>query len=292
MADHWILLIDPFKNLLNAYHMILEEEHYGVETVLNITEAYKLFQKRKYSILITEYIPPFDITEEMIQWMKKNSPETYILMVTNAFVDEKTYEKLFTIGVDDFILKPYSPNKILVHLRKGLKQREILLKMQELERLTLLEPIPGETRGFIFNTRFFRACLRQEIKKSKRHHHPFSLLLFQMPVKEQTGDRFDRFYMELVKIIRGDTREEDIVGRNNGEIGIILPETDQIGCQALIQRLLNLISTHPQFVSDEMMASFLQGLSFQSFTYPDLFRIPESLKMVLEDIEDPLPLSH
>ena len=285
MSDNWILLIDPFKNLLNAYRIILEEEKYLVETALNLKDAYELFKKRQYSVIITEYIPPFETTDYMIQWVKKNTPETYIIMVTNASVDEKTYEKLFAIGVDDFILKPYSPERILVHVKKGLKQRDLILKMQELERLSLLEPITKEIQGFIFNTIFFKSCLRQEIKKAKRHHHPFSLLLIQMPTKEKIGDRFDNFYMELVKIVKRYTREEDMVGKNNGEIGIILPETDQIGSQALMQRLLNLIHTHPQFKSDDVLRPYVQTLSFQSFTYPDQFAIPESLKTVLEELD-------
>jgi len=284
MPNNWILLIDPFKNLLNAYRIILEEEDYLAETALNLKDAYELFKKRQYSVIITEYIPPFETTDYMIQWVKKNSPEVYIIMVTNAIVDEKTYEKLFTIGVDDFILKPYSPERILVHVKKGLKQRDLILKMQELERLNLLEPITQEIQRLIFNTIFFKSCLRQEIKKAKRHHRPFSLLLLQIPAKRKIGDRFDSCYMELVKIVKRYTREEDMVGRNNGEIGIILPETDQIGSQALIQRLLNLIHTHPQFKSDDALNSYIQTLSFQSFTYPDQFAIPESLKAVLEDV--------
>jgi PleD family two-component response regulator len=285
MPDNWILLIDPFKNLLNAYRIILEEESYLVETSLNLKDAYELFKKRQYSVIITEYCPPFDMTDDMIQWMKKNSPEVYIIMVTNAAVDEKTYEKLFAIGVDDFILKPYSPDKILVHVKKGLKQRDLILKMQELEKLSLLEPITQEIRGLIFNTIFFKSCLRHEIKKAKRHHHPFSLLLLQMPTKEKIGERFDSFYMELVKIVKRYTREEDMVGKSNEEIGIILPETDRMGSQALIQRLLNLIHTHPQFKSDDVLRPHIQTLSFQSFTYPDQFAIPESLKTILEEEE-------
>jgi PleD family two-component response regulator len=285
MPDNWILLIDPFKNLLNAYRIILEEENYLVETSLNLEDAYELFKKRQYSVIITEYIPPFEANDDMIQWVKKNTPGTYIIMVTNASVDEKTYEKLFAIGVDDFILKPYSPERILVHVKKGLKQRDLILKMEELERLSLLEPITKEIQGLIFNANFFKSCLRQEIKKSKRHHHPFSLLLIQMPAKEEIGDRFDSFYMELVKIVKRYTREEDMVGKNNGEIGILLPETDQIGSQALIQRLLNLIHTHPQFKSDDVLRPHIQTLSFQSFTYPDQFAIPESLNTVLEELD-------
>jgi hypothetical protein len=91
--------------------------------------------------------------------------------------------------------------------------------------------------------------------------------------------------MELVKIVKRYTREEDMVGKNDGEIGLILPETDQIGSQALIQRLLNLIHTHPQFKSDDVLKPHIKTLSFQSFTYPDQFAIPESLKTVLEELD-------
>jgi len=219
----------------------------------------------------------------MIEWVKKKTPETYIIVISNAFIDEKNYEKLFTKGVDDFILKPYSPDKILVHIKKGLKQRDLTIKMKEFERLSVLEPITKEIQGFIFNAIFLRTCLRQEIKKSKRHHRPFSLLLIQMPTEEKMGDRFYSFYVELVRIVKRYTREEDMVGKSNDELGIILPETDQIGSQALIQRLLNLIHTHPQFKSDDILKPYIQTLSFQSFTYPDQFAIPESLKAVLED---------
>ena len=284
MSPNKILLIDPFKNLLNAYRMILEVEKYLVETAFNLKDAYQLLIKRRYSVIITEYIPPFETTDYMIQWVKKNAPEVYVIIVTNASVDEKTYEKLFAIGVDDFILKPYSPKRVLVHVKKGLKQRDLIINLKKLERLRLLEPITQEIQGLIFNTLFFKKCLRQEIKKAKRHHHSFSLLLIQIPSKEKIGDHFDRFYTELAKIVKTYTREEDMVGRNNGEIGIILPETDQIGSKALIQRLSNLIYNHPSFKLDNILRTYAQDLFIQSFTYPNQFVLPESLSPVLEEV--------
>jgi PleD family two-component response regulator len=285
MTQNWILLLDPFKNLLNAYRMIMEEEKYFVETALNLKEAYQLFGKRKYSVIITEYCPPFEATDEMIQWVKKNGPETYIIIVTNASIDEKIYDKLFTIGVDDFIPKPYSPERILVHIKKGLKQRDLILRQQKLERLSFLEPFAQEIQEVIFNAVFFKRCLRQELKRARRHHHPFSLLLIQVPSEGKRDSRFDSFYMDLVKILKKHTREEDMIGKNNGEISIILPETDQTGSEALVQRLLNLIQGAPQFKSDEVLRSHIQDLSFQSFTYPDQFSIPEPLRAVLEEVD-------
>jgi len=284
MPHHWILLIDPFKNLLNAYRMILEEEKYQVDTTLNLKDAYDFFKKKQYSVIITEYIPPFETTDHLIQWVKKNSPETNILIVTNSIIDEKTYEKLFMMGVNDIILKPYSPEKILVHIRKGLKQRDLFLKIEELERLALLEPITEKIQDLIFNTIFFKRCLRQEIKKAKRHHHPFSLLLIQLPKKNEIGDRFDSFYAELAKIVKRHTREEDMVGKSNGEIGVLLPETDQTGSQALILRLSNLIKDYPVFKSDNVLKMSVQNLFFQSFTYPNQFKLPQTLSPILEEI--------
>jgi len=221
--------------------------------------------------------------------VKRNAPETYIIIVTNAAIDEKTYENLFEMGVDDFILKPYSPERVLVHVKKGLKQRDLILKVQKLERLSLLEPITEKIQEVVFNIMFFKRCLRQEIKKARRHRHPFSLLLIQMPKKENISDRFGNFYTELVRIIKRHTREEDMVGKNNGEIGILLPETDQAGSEALKQRLSRLVQAHPEFKSDNLLEAYVQTLSFQSFTYPDQFSIPEPLRAVLEEMDKETP---
>ncbi|HUL30106.1 MAG TPA: response regulator [Thermodesulfobacteriota bacterium] len=285
MFSDWILLLDPFKNLLNAYRMILEEEKYSVATALNLEEAYDLFGKRQYSVIITEYMPPFEATDALIQWAKKNSPETYVIIVTNARIDERTYDKLFMIGVDDFILKPYSPERILIHVKKGLRQRDLVLRLQRLERVSFLKPFAQEGHEVIPDMGAFKRCLRQELKRARRHRHPFSLLLMRMPERERIGHRFDSFYVELARIVKRHTREEDMIGKNNGDLGIILPETDQVGSEALVRRLLNIIRTHPQFSSEETLRSCIQSLSFQSFTYPDQFSIPEPLKTVLEEVD-------
>ncbi len=290
MNSNWILLLDPFKNLLNAYRMILEEEDYSVETAANLKEAFQLFEKRKYSLIITEYCPPFEAMDQMIQWTKEKAPETYIIIVTNASVDEEIYDKLFAIGVDDFIPKPYSPERILVHIRKGLKQRDLMLRFQELEKVHLLQPFAQDGHKVIFDAGFFKRCLRQEFKRAKRHHHSFSLLLMQVPGEEKIGNRFESFYMDLAKIVRGHTREEDMIGNNNGGIGIILPETDETGTEALVQRLLSLIHSESRFKSEKSLGSFVEALSFQSFTFPDQFSIPEHLKAVLEgEYKEALP---
>ncbi len=227
--QNWILLIDPSKNLINAYRMILEAENYGVETANDLKEATRKFSIGNYSIIIMEHFPPYEDTCQIIRWMKKKSPEISIMMVTNATIDEEVYEKLFDMGLDDLILKPYSPEKILVHIRKGFRQRELILGKQELEKQNVFDLAALRIQKFIFNHMFFKRCLRQELKRAKRHGHPLSLVLVKVPSEEKRKDPFDNFCNEMARILRTYVREEDIVGRENGSFELLLPETDQVG---------------------------------------------------------------
>ncbi len=289
MSDRWVLLLDPFRNLLNTYRMILEGEKYSVETAVNVEKALDRFSIRHYSVFITEYLYPLEDTCRMIQWVKRNAPETYIIMVTEADIDETTYETLFDIGLDDLLLKPYPPEKVLVHIKKGIRQRDLLLKKQEFEKQSPLDPVAQQVKQPIFNPDYFRKCLRQELKRARRHGHPLSLLLLRIPPEEILGDRLENFCVELAKLLRIYTREEDLVGRENGDFGILLPETNQEGSGAVVKRLSHLIQNHPAFNMDEFLRPIIEALSFLTFTYPERFVVPESLRAVLDGIHREYP---
>jgi len=284
ISQNWVLLIDPFRNLTNAYRMILEDENFGVDTASSLTEASRLFPTRNYSAVLTEFFPPPEDTCQIIGRMKEKQPEIYIIMVTSITIEEGVYKKLFAAGLDDLILKPYSPGKILVHIRKGLRQRELILKKQELEKQNVFDPSSLRAQKNIFNQVYFKKCLRQELKKAKRHDRPLSLILIKIPPEMRKKDPFDIFCDEMARVIRTYIREEDIVGRENGSFEILLPETDKAGSRALLQRLSDLIQAHPSFRSDDALRSFLPDLSFQAFTYPEMGGVPRSLGLVLEEI--------
>ncbi len=269
MPSHSILLIDPFKNLLNAYRMILEEEGYTVESALNLEEASLLLHRNRHSVIIIEYIYPYESTEEFIEKVRKNIPEIYILMVANALIDGETFERLFQKGVDDFILKPYSPDRILVLIKKGLKQRELMIHLKELSQFYPFHPVTHQINEYIFNQSFFQRTCQQELKRAKRHKHPISLILINISNTSGVSDEVDKFLQELLFLIRKQTRSEDVLGRSNGEISLLLPETDQTGCQALIKRLYHIVENNPKFQTDESLRFFKKNLLFQQINLSD-----------------------
>ncbi len=269
MPSHRILLIDPFKNLLNAYRMILEEEGYRVEAALNLEEASSLLHRNRHSVIIMEYIYPFENTEEFIEKARKRAPEIYLLMIANALVDGATFERLFNKGVDDFIQKPYSPDWILVLIRKGLKKRELIIHLKELSECYPFHPVTHQIKEYIFNRTFFQRTCQQEIKRAKRHHHPISLILIKISDAPGESDQVERFLQELLLLIRKQTRSEDVLGRSNGEVSLLLPETDQTGCQALVKRLYHMVQSHPKFQADESLHRFRKNILFQPVNLPD-----------------------
>ena len=286
-----ILIVDPFKNLLDIYRMFLEKERFGVETASNLKNAFQKLSLDHYAVLISEYLPPFEETFHMLHEVKEHSPETYIIIVTNATIDEKTYERLFDAGIDDLILKPYSPNKILVHVKKGFRNRKLIIERRKLEEESLVDPIARQVEQPVYNLTHFQKCLRQELKKAKRHGHTLSLVLMEVPGEAITRNQPEGLTADLLKILRNNTREEDIVGRGNGGFGLLLPETDEAGSRALVKRLICLIQNHTPFQIEENLKSMANLVSFRTFTYPEKFMIPDPLNSVLEDLSKQFPHS-
>ena len=82
------------------------------------------------------------------------------------------------------------------------------------------------------------------------------------------GTRFESFYVELIDLLRKSLREEDLMGRENGNLGIILDKTDEAGSQNLGRRLSQLIQTHPSFQSNLSFQDIVNELCFSILYLP------------------------
>ncbi|MGA2516019.1 MAG: response regulator [Thermodesulfobacteriota bacterium] len=134
MSKETILILDKEFHTQWTLKTLLETEKYIVLAVDAIERALQNFQEFEVSGLITEYRIDYTLTPEIIRELKKNFPELYVMMVTYENLEEKEYVKIMSSGIDDFFLKPISGEKILIHLKKGLRQRRILLQKKRLEQ--------------------------------------------------------------------------------------------------------------------------------------------------------------
>jgi len=268
MAKESILLIDPFSNLLNAFKMILEVEGYQVETSVDLKEAGQKLSQKKFAVIVSECYPPYEEISLLVKQVKEKSPGSYFIVSTSLNPDEAAYETLFASGVDELFIKPYSPKQLSAHIKKGLRHKELVQRKLEAEQGSLLDPLAQKEGQFVFNSGYFKKYISQELKKAQRHSDPLSLILLDLSVKGKKGENYERFYLELTKILRKNLREEDVLGRENGNLGILLYKTDPQGSQALEQRIAKVIQRHPLFTSDRKLTSLAENLSFRHITYP------------------------
>jgi diguanylate cyclase (GGDEF)-like protein len=96
----------------------------------------------------------------------------------------------------------------------------------------------------IWNKRYFRRQLPQELERARTFNVPLSLLLFDIDDFKQINDGFghiigDVVLSELCGAVRESLRPTDVVARFGGdEFAIILPHTDARGAAAVANRVL------------------------------------------------------
>jgi len=134
MAKETILILDKEQHNQWVLKRLLENEKYIVIGVDTIERAQQNFSEFEVAGFITEYWINHLRTLETIRKLKKTFPEAYVMMLTDAQIEDEEYEELLEAGVDDYFLKPLSSKKILLHLRKGLRQRSYLLQRERLEQ--------------------------------------------------------------------------------------------------------------------------------------------------------------
>ena len=134
MSKETVLILDKEFHTQWTLKTLLETERYIVLAVDSIERALQNFREFEVSGLITEYRVDHTLASEIVRELKKNFPELYVMMVTYENLEEKEYLKIMSCGIDDFFLKPISGEKILIHLKKGLRQRKILLQKKRLEQ--------------------------------------------------------------------------------------------------------------------------------------------------------------
>ncbi len=134
MSKETILILDKDFHTQWTLRTILESERYIVLAVDTVERALTNFREFEVSGLITEDRVDHTDVPEIIRELKKDFPELYVMMLTAENLEENEYKKIMNAGIDDLFLKPISTEKILIHLKKGLGHRKVLLQKKRLEQ--------------------------------------------------------------------------------------------------------------------------------------------------------------
>ncbi|WP_016988413.1 response regulator transcription factor [Flavobacterium sp. ACAM 123] len=113
-----ILIAEDDEMMLKTMEFKLKREGFDVIACANGEEAITKIITDNPDVIITDIMMPFitglDIVRKVKAELKLNIP----IIVLSAVGLEKTVLEAFELGADDFITKPFSPNELIVRVKR------------------------------------------------------------------------------------------------------------------------------------------------------------------------------
>lgn len=126
-----IILIEGENGLRTSIEKILKLKRYEVVTAVSGHEGIQKFSLNEFDIALID-LNLSDINGiKVLEQFKKKSPST-ICFILSADSSYETVMEATRLGAFNFILKPFTPDKLFHQLEKGLKQRQLLLEAEKL----------------------------------------------------------------------------------------------------------------------------------------------------------------
>ncbi|CCF12384.1 response regulator [Brevibacillus laterosporus GI-9] len=124
MEEIRVLIVDDEKEIRDLLRKYLERELYQVDVAVNGEEALKMFEKKKYNLLILDVMMPKIDGIEVCRRLR-NKTNIPILMLT---AKDHEIDKILglSMGADDYITKPFSINEVVARV-KAIMRRFLIL---------------------------------------------------------------------------------------------------------------------------------------------------------------------
>lgn len=239
-----VLVVEDNLLMRKILEASLKEAGYEVVSTENGREAFELYGKGYYPIILTDWVMPEMDGLELCRVIRENQSDryTYIILLTSQDSKEDIIKGL-EAGADEYLVKPVNQAELTVRLKTARRildlESSLKTSLEEIKTLSLKDSLTG-----IFNRRYLNERLPQEIRRAYRYERPMSLIMLDIDHFKSVNDTYghqagDMVLKECADCITGSIRKEiDWPARFGGEeFVIVLPETDLSGSLVVAERL-------------------------------------------------------
>lgn len=121
MEKKKILVIEDEELTLKIVDFVLKKNNFEVIIAKDGSDAIKRFDRIRPDLVISDIMLPFKSGLEVAHYIKNKSPNTPLVILSSLGEEESTVEEAFQLNVDDFISKPFSPNELLLRIKRLLR---------------------------------------------------------------------------------------------------------------------------------------------------------------------------
>ena len=123
MAAAKILVVDDEKKITRVLKAYLERENYFVITAHDGPEALRLARTEEPDLIILDLMLPGLSGEEVCRELRREGSRLPVLMLTaKSAMEERVYG--LSIGADDYVVKPFSPQEIVARVKSILRRSD------------------------------------------------------------------------------------------------------------------------------------------------------------------------
>jgi PleD family two-component response regulator len=113
--DHMMLKLIEHKMASEGYEIVLAKDG---------KNASELLKKNDYDLIVTDLLMPYMTGLELITFVRSKLSKNTPIIVLSRIGLENTVLKAFELGADDYIVKPFSPNELLIRAKKLLSKKK------------------------------------------------------------------------------------------------------------------------------------------------------------------------
>ncbi len=276
-----ILIVDDIPVNIQLLQNYLGSAGYHTFSAANGEEALlRVRETRPDMVLLDVMMPKMDGFETCRQ-LKRNEETSYIpvIMVT-ALNELEDKIKGIEAGADDFISKPFNRLELLARVKSLLRVKFLHDQLQEKvkqlelakERLREMAVTDGLTQ--LFNYRYFREYLDQELKRAARHHLFVSLVMLDIDFFKHYNDQHghpagDQVLREIAGLIRDNIRSIDVAVRYGGEeFVMVLPETNRAQACVVAEKIRKMVEKQ-RFPHEEQQPNGNLTISMGVASFPE-----------------------
>ena len=182
-----ILVVDDEKNIrLTIQHSLLAAD-YEVETASDGREGLNKFREGKYDLIIMDLRMPLLNGIEMLREIRERDRHTAAVVIT-AYLTIDTLLEAFSLGVSDYIRKPFSPNDI----------RETVRRVLDRETLDIEHPAPSS----ISNLEAARKALAEQ-------DIPAAMEFARKAIEQNSNDPDALAFLGILEHLSGDSKSAE-----------------------------------------------------------------------------------
>ncbi|MHB9144751.1 MAG: response regulator [Symbiobacteriia bacterium] len=207
-----VLAVDDDPEVLAALQATLEPQGLKLITLGDPSRFWETLQETAPELLILDVDMPVVSGIDLCQVIRNDSRWSNLPVVfLTGHTDSETIQRIFAVGADDYVAKPFVGPELLVRVRNRLDRGKLLRAMADVDYLTGLT-----------NRRRSLEVLGQFLRLASRHKQQMALAILDIDHFKDVNDRYghatgDMVLRRLAELLTAAFRGDDVVARWGGE---------------------------------------------------------------------------